>query len=372
MMSAATLSRMPAATAALEPETEEQAWQALFSRNAAFDDVLYYGVKTTGIFCKPSCASRRPLAKNVSFFLSAEEAQQAGFRACLRCKPLEAARNNAAAELRAICRYIEQNIEGSLTRKAIASHFGENEAQFERRFKKLSGVSLADFIRARRMAAFKAGLRFGNGVSEATYAAGFGSSSRVYEKAASHLGMTPATYARGGEKESVTFAISQSQLGALLIARTARGVCRIELGDDAAALEHRLRGEFPRATITRDDAAMCDIASQIACHIAGTLPQLDLPLDLKATAFQIRVWKELQKIPYGQTVSYSEVACRLGSPSSSRAVARACASNRIALAIPCHRVVRQGGDISGYRWGVDRKRQLLDQEKQHAAAPNKK
>ena len=370
------------------PETAAKYWDAVFSRNAHFDGVLYYGVKTTGIFCKPSCPSRRPKAENVRIFLRADDAQQAGFRACLRCKPLIAGAGRGE-ELRTMCAAIEKDLDGYLSMESLATNLKMSSDQLERRFKKLAGISAADYIRARRVAALKTELRVGNGVASATYAAGFGSSSRVYEKAAVHMGMTPLAYARGGARQQIVFTVfalaegaarkdvlfNSAGLGYALVAKTERGFCRIDLGDSEDELVNRLHGEFSKAMITRDDDAFTSIQKIVVSLAKGKDPGAtlaDLPWDIRATAFQVRVWRELQKIASGETASYTDIARRVGRPRAVRAVATACASNELALIVPCHRVVRQSGALAGYRWGIERKRLLLEQERRMAESGSAK
>lgn len=345
------------------PATDTSFWEAVMSRNQRLDGVFYYAVTSTKIFCKPSCPSRRPKESNVAFYFSREAAERAGFRACLRCKPAQTVAIDARSQqVRATCEYIEKNLEDSLTLESIAHQVGGSPFQLQRNFKDVVGVSPRQYIEARRFAAFRTALRFGNGVADAGYAAGFSSSSRLYEKANAHLGMAPAAYQRGAARQHVAYTVSESPLGKILVATTTRGICKIALGDSMEALQSALFREFPKAFISRDEQALKKQVAQIVEHLEGSSRDLNLPLDLRATAFQLRVWKELQKIPRGETRSYQQVAKSIGRPAAARAVARACASNPVALAVPCHRVVRGDGGMGGYRWGLERKRKLLRAE----------
>ena len=333
-------------------------WKAIETRDRTQDGTFFYGVKTTGVFCRPSCPSRRPLPENVSYFQATAEAEAAGFRACKRCRPADA-RHPEASLLEAACRFIDGR-EGVVQLADLAKHMGYSQFHLQRTFKAALGITPRAYAESRRLAALKQSLRNDRSVTDSVYEAGFSSPSRVYENANGHFGMTPATYQKYGQGARITYTIADSPIGRVLIAETARGVCSIAFGDNDSQLEADLTKEFPKAEITRADSAH---AAAVAAHLEGADRLLRLPLDIQATAFQRRVWEHLQTIPYGETRSYSQVARDMNQPTASRAVARACATNPVALAIPCHRVVREGGALSGYRWGLDRKRALLEKER---------
>ena len=343
---------------------EEALWKAVLNRDRTSNGKFVYGVRSTRIYCRPSCASRRPNRSQVVFFESGSVAQQAGFRACRRCLPDNISAVDPQKEIiQRACQLLEANAdEGRVTLSALGSALGVSPYHLQRTFKQALGVTPRQYAEGRRLARFKQQVKSGDGVTAALYNAGYGSSSRLYEKAPQQLGMTPATYRQGGRGIVIRYSILACTLGRLLVAGTERGVCAIRLGDSDEELESSLRREFPAAEILRDDAALRAWAEELLQHLEGRQPQLNLPLDIRATAFQMRVWRELQAIPYGSTHSYSEVAAAIGQPSAARAVARACATNPVAVVIPCHRVVRGDRSLGGYRWGIDRKRRLLEQE----------
>jgi AraC family transcriptional regulator of adaptative response/methylated-DNA-[protein]-cysteine methyltransferase len=348
---------------------ESDAWTSVLQRDESRDGAFVYAVATTGIYCRPSCPSRRPKRGNVRFFYSAKAAERAGFRACQRCGPRETITTAGAAVERARqyidSRFAEHDGEG-ITLDKIAAAAGLSPHHLQRTFKKRLGLTPAEYVRARRSDRLKAELKRGETVSRATYGAGYGSSSRVYETASAHLGMTPATYQRGGAGATISYVVARTSLGHLLVAATERGICSVTLGDDAAALEARLAAEYPaaqREQVTHAGSALEAWVTEIVANLNSGRSTPALPLDLQATAFQWQVWRELQRIPAGETRSYSEVAAAIGSPKATRAVASACAKNQVALVIPCHRVVRRGGQLGGYRWGVDRKRELIEKER---------
>ena len=344
--------------------TEESCWQAVQTRDASCDGLFYYGVRTTGVYCRPSCASRQPKRENVAFFALPEAARQAGFRACLRCRPDETVIRDPQAELvQSICRLIDQSLEEQPNFAALSAEIKLSQFHLQRLFKKLMGITPRQYAEARRADLFKSRVKSGQSVTEAMYEAGYGSSSRLYEKAAAHLGMTPATYRRGGKGMKISFTIAECPLGLLLVAATDKGICSVTLGDKSAGLTNDLHAEFPQADIARDETHLRAQVNALLAHLAGQEPHPELPLDVQGTAFQKRVWEELRRIPYGQTASYSEIARRIGQPAATRAVARACATNPAALVTPCHRVVRESGELGGYRWGIERKRQLLEKER---------
>lgn len=363
-------------TPSLQPINESRAWNSVLARDKESDGAFIYAVVTTGIYCRPSCPSRRPNRENVKFFPSVEMAEREGFRACQRCSTGTNSESIAAVQrARAfIDRSITEFGDERLTLERIAREAGLSPHHLHRRFKDVVGITPAEYGRARRSEKLKKELKRGESVSRATYGAGYGSSSRVYESADAQLGMTPATYQRGGAGAHIDYVVENTSLGYLLVAATERGVCAVTLGNEPDTLEAALAAEYPAAArqrIVPGDSAVPNTApasqlaawvSDIVASVEGRRAGSDLPLDLQATAFQWRVWRELQKIPTGETRSYSEVAAAIGSPKAVRAVASACAQNRVALVIPCHRVLRRGGELGGYRWGVERKRQLIEKE----------
>jgi AraC family transcriptional regulator, regulatory protein of adaptative response / methylated-DNA-[protein]-cysteine methyltransferase len=339
-------------------------WNAVSSRDAHWDGVFVYAVPSTRVYCRPTCPSRRPRREGVAFFATTAAARSAGFRACRRCHPDAPPSVPPGVErVRRACAVIAANPDASRTLADLARTVGSGPHHLLRTFKQVLGISPREYREACRMGALKSGLRNGHGVAAATYDAGYGSGSRVYEKAPSALGMTPASYARGGEGAEVRYVIVGSALGRLLVAGTPRGVCAVKIGSSDAALEADLRAEFPSARVDRGNRQLAGWVARIVASLQPGAPDPRLPLDIRATAFQQAVWRELQRIPRGLTRSYQDVARRVGRPSAARAVARACATNPVALLVPCHRVVRQTGDLGGYHWGVARKRKLLERER---------
>lgn len=338
-------------------------WQAVVARDGAFDDKFYYSVATTGVYCRPSCASRLARPENVTFHLTRQDAERAGFRPCKRCKPDQAAlRAQQAARIAEICRAIE-GAEESPTLDALARKAGMSPFHFHRIFKAVTGVTPKAYASAHRAKRVRQELvRPDTSVTAAIYDAGFNSSGRFYEASDQVLGMTPRDYRAGGANAEIRFAIGECSLGAILVAQSERGVCAIQLGDDPDALARNLQDQFPQAKLIGDDPQFAELVARVVGFVERPALGLDLPLDLRGTAFQRRVWQALREIPAGETASYSDVANRIGAPKSVRAVARACATNNIAVAVPCHRVVRNDGALSGYRWGVERKRALLIRE----------
>lgn len=338
-------------------------WQAVMKRDATQDRAFVYAVTSTGIFCRPSCPSRRPLRERVRFFDNAQQAASAGFRACQRCRPTE----DASARMQEVCRWIEENLEEPVKLESLARRFGMSPWHLQRSFKRAIGVSPREYAESRRMQKLKTSLQAGSSVTDAVYEAGFGSPSRVYERTASQLGMTPGRYQRGGRDLAIGYMMVQSPVGKLLVAATDKGICSITLGESEAKLIEALRKEYPEAKLQRSTAILQRWVSALLTQMQGGERTEELPLDIRATAFQRLVWKHLQEIPYGQTKSYAEVAKAIGQPTATRAVARACATNPVAIAIPCHRVVQSGGGMGGYRWGTDRKQKLLSMEAEKQA-----
>ena len=345
-----------------EALTEEQMYQAVRERNAAHDGRFWYGVKTTGVYCRPSCASRPARRDNLSFHGTIAAARRAGLRACRRCRPDQMGALDPQVEaVRRACGLITAS-EAMPTLQALALAAGLSPFHFHRVFKKVTGVTPKAFaaaVQARRVAE---ALRTAGSVTEAIYEAGFGSASRFYETADARLGMTPTAARRGGYGVSIRFAIGQCSLGAILVAATVRGICSILLGDDAGRLLRDLQDRYPRAELIGADAAFEQTVARVVGLVEMPGLRHELPLDMCGTAFQQQVWQALQAIPPGMTATYTQIARAVGRPKATRAVAQACASNSLAVAVPCHRVVRTDGNLSGYRWGVMRKRELLDRE----------
>ena len=343
--------------------TDEQRWRAVEGRDGSFDGAFVFAVSTTGIYCRPSCPSRRPKRRNVRYYAAPEGAERNGYRACKRCKPRDArAADPMVDALRAVCRFIEASDQGPPTLETLGKMAGLSPHHLQRRFKRLVGVTPRQYHDALRIERLKSSLRDGDRVTGALYEAGYGSSSRLYEKAPSQLGMTPAAYRKGGKGAAITYAIADSPLDRLLVGATARGVAAVYLGDDDAALEAALHAEYPAAGISRDDSGLGRWIEPLLAHLEGRQPHLDLPLDVRATAFQRQVWEALQAIPYGETRSYTQIAEAIHKPKAVRAVAGACAANRVSLVVPCHRVIGADGAMAGYRWGVARKKKLLEAE----------
>jgi AraC family transcriptional regulator of adaptative response/methylated-DNA-[protein]-cysteine methyltransferase len=346
---------------------QEKCWDAIQRRDASNDGRFVYGVITTGVYCKPSCASRRALRKNVRFYATPADAERDGLRACLRCNPRQIRSDVIDARIRKACEIIQRHADQPLSLKEIAAQVHLSPFHFQRSFKAVVGLSPKEFHEAQRVHNLKAGLKSGASVTAAIYDAGFGSSSRVYEKVDTRLGMTPQQYRQGGRGIAISHAAAQTPLGLVMIGATDRGICFIQFGDDESALERQLLAEYPAAMHAPmpDDQRETFAAwmRALSAYLEGNAAALDLPLDVRGTAFQMRVWRYLQTIPFGDVQSYAEVARGIGQPSAARAVAQACASNTIALAIPCHRVIRGSGELGGYRWGLERKRALIDGER---------
>ena len=337
-------------------------WQAVLERNAAYDHQFVYAVSSTAIYCLPSCPSKKPKPQNVSFYAFPELAEAAGFRPCKRCKPNTPKSHTQLERIHQICRYIAEHNSTQLTLEHLAKTFQLSPGHLQRTFKALVGISPQAFQESYRIQAIKSSLNEGKDIVNALYDAGYGSSSRLYSKSHSQLGMTPKNYQHKGENMTIFYHITDAPLGALLVAATPTGICSIRLGEDTEKLRTELMTEFSNASIEEDCEFLQDWVKHIIKHLEGKEPHLALPLDIRATAFQKQVWQALQNIPYGETRSYAQIAQSLGKPSAVRAVASACAKNPVALVIPCHRVIRSDGSLGGYRWGLERKEQLLKQE----------
>ena len=353
----ATSPRCPPPSVADDPR-----WVRIVARDKTAEGQFWYSVTTTGVYCRPSCPSRGANPKNVTLHDTLESARATGFRPCKRCNPegpsVEC--ENAALVARA-CRIIEES-EEEPSLEELAEAVGRSPSYFHRVFKAATGLTPKGYAAADRAKKVREGLDAGNSVTEAIYDAGFNSSGRFYEKSTGMLGMTPTQYRAGGANEEIKFAVGQTSLGAILVASSTKGVASILLGDDPDELVRNLQDRFPKARLIGADREYEALIAQVVGFVENPAIGLDLPLDVRGTAFQRRVWQALQEIPVGERVSYSEVARRIGSPNSARAVAGACAANSLAVAIPCHRVVRNDGALSGYAWGVERKRALLDRE----------
>jgi AraC family transcriptional regulator of adaptative response/methylated-DNA-[protein]-cysteine methyltransferase len=338
--------------------------RAIETRDAKYEGIFWYGVRTTGVYCRPTCRSRQPKPENVVFFALPEAARRAGFRACLRCHPDQVTLRDPQAELvQSVCQLIDLNLDETPNLENLGHQVRLSRFHLQRLFKKLMGITPRQYAEARRAEKFKTRIKAGESVSGAIYEAGYGSSSRLYEKSDAQLGMTPATYRKGGEGMNIKYVTVKSTFGRLLIAATERGICSITLGDNDRELIDQLYAEFPHAQIETDESHLQERAQIVLDYLKGELPHPHLSLDVQGTAFQKRVWEELRRIPEGETASYSEIARRIGQPRSTRAVARACATNPAALLTPCHRVIRENGELGGYRWGIERKCGLLEMER---------
>jgi AraC family transcriptional regulator, regulatory protein of adaptative response / methylated-DNA-[protein]-cysteine methyltransferase len=342
-------------------------WSAVIARDASSDGSFVFAVRSTGIYCRPSCPARRPQREQVSFFSLPEAAERAGFRACKRCHPRRARVNDPQIELvRRVCHIIAEHRDEPVTLERMGAIVGVNAHHLQRTFKQLMGITPRQYAESQKLDRFKIGVKRGSSVTDAMYDAGYGSSRALYEKSSSQLGMTPATYGRGGRGMRIVFTIADSPLGRLLVAATERGVCSVALGGSDSALTNALFAEYPQASIDSQDTKISPSLNlwlqQVLDSLSGQIRRVDLPTDIQATAFQCRVWEELRRIPYGSTRSYQEIARAIGKPNAVRAVARACASNRLALIIPCHRVIREDKTLGGYRWGLERKQKLLVRE----------
>ena len=342
--------------------TPATAWRAVQRRDAGFDGRFVYAVGSTRIYCRPSCASRRPTKSRVEFFTTPAEAERAGYRACKRCRPSSGDASRIEKAVADASAFISSHATEQITLEVLARRVGMSPFHLQRAFKRATGVTPREFRDAERRRLLASRLRSGDTVSRATYEAGFGSSSRVYEGATGKMGMSPSAIRKGGAGQRMQFSVVASPLGRLLVAYTEHGVCSVTLGDDDRALENSLRAQFPNADIRAAGSTIHEWITAIVSSLEGKGSASSVPMDARGTAFQLRVWNALQHIPRGTTLSYSEVASRIGKPSAVRAVARACATNPVALVVPCHRVIREDGSLGGYRWGLERKKALLEQE----------
>jgi AraC family transcriptional regulator, regulatory protein of adaptative response / methylated-DNA-[protein]-cysteine methyltransferase len=344
----------------ISSQSAAKLWQATLQRDRRADGSFVFAVRSTHIYCRPSCPARRPLRQNTLFFRNPQEAENRGFRACRRCRPNDLAAATTlvskAAALLASC------TEDNVRLESIAAQINSSPEKLRRAFRATTGLSSREFAEAARMKQFKKLLRQGQSITEALYACGFGSPSRIYEKTGSQLGMTPAEYRKGAPGMQIEYSIAKTTLGHVLVAATERGISAIYLGENDKQLVSELRTEYPKADLSQNPASHGSWLKEIIKRIEGQAPSVELPLDVQATAFQRRVWQELQKIPLGSTRTYTQVAHALGKPNSIRAVARACATNPVSIVVPCHRVIRTDGQLAGYRWGLRRKQELLERE----------
>jgi AraC family transcriptional regulator, regulatory protein of adaptative response / methylated-DNA-[protein]-cysteine methyltransferase len=345
----------------ISPRKAAQFWRATLERDARADGTFVLAVRSTHIYCRPSCPARRPLRRNVIFFRTRDEAEKQGFRPCRRCRPNEIA--VSAALVARAAKILAQSEEDGIRLSTIAVKLGSTATTLRRAFRQVTGLAPRELAEALRVKRFKSLLRAGKNITDALYETGYGSSSRVYERSNAQLGMTPATYQKGGKGMKIEYTIARSPLGKVLVAATERGVSAVYLGDAQNQLVAELREEYPQAEISPAAGGAQRWVREIVERIEGKPAQVDLPLDLQATAFQRRVWQELQRIPRGKTRTYSQVARALGRPKAVRAVARACATNPVSIVVPCHRVIREDGKLAGYRWGLTRKERLLDAER---------
>lgn len=350
-------------TVGREAVLRDPRWAVLVSKDSRADGTFVYSVATTGVYCRPSCGARRPRPENVQFHADAAAAERSGFRPCRRCKPDEPpVAERRAAQVAALCRWIEAQPRAPSLRE-LADYAGASPSHVQRVFKRVMGISPRAYAAARRGRAVRAALERGSPVTEAIYEAGYGSGSRFYEQSGRLLGMTATDYRAGAPRRPIRVAVGECSLGSILVAATERGVCAILLGDDPEGLLHDLERRFPRAELIAGDAEFEGIVARVVALVECPGMDASIPLDVRGTAFQQRVWEALRRIPAGSTSTYTEIARAIGAPAAVRAVAGACAANPLAVAIPCHRVVRKGGGLSGYRWGIERKRALLGRER---------
>jgi AraC family transcriptional regulator, regulatory protein of adaptative response / methylated-DNA-[protein]-cysteine methyltransferase len=338
----------------------DRAWQMVEERKPAADMLFVYAVRTTGIYCRPSCPSRRPLRGSVEFFATSELAERAGYRACKRCTPGQT--HPTAHMLTQACDYIERHLDDTVKLDHLGQTVGLSAFHTQRLFRRYLGISPRQYQQARRMERFRQNLLTNDSVTTAMYEAGFTSSSRLYESANEHLGMTPTEYRRGGKDVAIRFVIADSPLGKMLVAATDAGLCAVAFGSLESELEDDLASRFPESERLRDETGLGATVKQVLTQMSEHPVAMELPLDVRATAFQRRVWEALRRIPRGETRTYSQIAKEIGQPTAVRAVARACATNPVAIVVPCHRVIGSDGSLTGYRWGVERKKKLLELE----------
>ena len=353
----------PANNTQLADATEnDRRWASVVARDPAADGEFYYSVATTGVYCRPGCAARLPRPENVRFHETREDAERAGFRPCKRCKPdaVSLVAQNAA-KVADVCRFIEDSQEAP-SLEQLAQRAGLSVYHFHRLFKAATGLTPRQYAAAHRARRVRRKLSESSTVTQAIYDAGYNSNGRFYEESNGMLGMTPSDYRSGGARTEIRFAVGECSLGSILVAKSERGICAILLGDDPDVLTRDLQDRFPEASLIGGDATFEQLVAKVVGFIETPAIGLDLPLDVRGTAFQQRVWQVLRKIPAGSTATYADIAAQIGSPRSVRAVAQACGANALAVAIPCHRVVRSDGSLSGYRWGVERKQSLLQRE----------
>jgi AraC family transcriptional regulator of adaptative response/methylated-DNA-[protein]-cysteine methyltransferase len=354
------------------PRSDAARWRAVLARDERYDGLFVTAVRTTGIYCRPSCPARHPARGNVRFYADPAAAEGGGFRACRRCRPRDAESwNERLGRIERACRHIEASLDERVSLRALAARAGLSPFHFQRAFRRATGVSPAAYADARRLERLKGHLRRKDGITMAMYEVGYGSSSRLYERAPKALGMTPGDYRAGGRGASIAYATAASPVGRLLVGATERGLCSVKVGTSGAVLERALREEFPAATLRKDPDGVGRWLRRVLAEIDGRAPKEALPLDIRATAFQRRVWEELRRIPRGETRTYAEVARRIGRPRAARAVGRACATNPVAIVVPCHRVVGSEGALRGYAYGLGVKRALLEREGAPEAGPRR-
>jgi AraC family transcriptional regulator, regulatory protein of adaptative response / methylated-DNA-[protein]-cysteine methyltransferase len=343
--------------------SDDDRWKAVLERNPSKDGAFVFGVRSTGIYCKPSCPARHPRIEQVVFFTQPGDAELSGFRACKRCRPREQGNSPRTELVHRVCRYIDANLDRKLTLSSLSREAGLSPFHFQRVFKRVLGISPRQYMEARRLERVKQSLRRGKTVTDALYGAGFTSRGRLYEKSSGQLGVNPGAFRRGGEGLSIHYTIIDSPIGRLLLGATGNGICAVCIGASNEAVESALKEDYYAADLYRNDRQMMEWAEEFAKYFEGREFPTNLPIDVQATAFQWKVWQQIRSIPYGKTSTYSEIAETIGKPKAIRAVANACATNHIALLIPCHRVVGKNRDLRGYKWGLKRKQALLSLEK---------
>ena len=341
-------------------------WQAICQRDTRFKGKFVYGVLTTRIYCSPGCPSRQPNRENTTFFLSAREAETAGFRPCKRCRPHDRLTPNEKIQtVEKACKFIDDHIHQPPSLEIISKELNLSASYLHKIFKEVMGLTPRQFAAAKKLDQFKSHVKKGGDVTTALYNAGYSSASRLYEGVSQKMGMTPAAYREGGAGKRIIYTITRTPLGLMLVASTEKGICAVSFGQDVDEMKNNLQHEYSAAIIQYDEDSLTKVVDSLIRHLEGSLPHLELSLDLQATAFQMRVWEELRKIPYGETRTYAQVAQAIGHPKAVRAVANACAANPVVVVTPCHRVVRSDGSLGGYHYGVERKKALLQKEKEH-------